>query len=163
MTNNNRVDLAGEGLDYAIRYGDGAWHGTQADPVMAAPLTTLCAPAVAAHLRSPADLARETLLRSYRPDEWPRWFAIAGAPCPPLRGPVFDSSALMAAAAMSGLGVALAPAAMFARDLAAERLARPFAFELDAGRYWLTRLHSKRETGAMRAFREWLMTAAEAV
>lgn len=161
MTNNNRVDLAGEGLDYAIRYGDGAWHGTQADPIMAAPLTPLCAPAVAARLKAPADLARETLLRSYRPDEWPRWFAAAGAPSPPLRGPVFDSSALMATAAMSGLGVALAPAAMFARELAAERLARPFPFELDAGRYWLTRLHSKRETGAMRAFREWLMAAAE--
>uniref|UniRef100_UPI000370A5A5 LysR family transcriptional regulator n=1 Tax=Herbaspirillum lusitanum TaxID=213312 RepID=UPI000370A5A5 len=28
LTNNNRVDLAGEGLDYAIRFGDGAWHGT---------------------------------------------------------------------------------------------------------------------------------------
>lgn len=160
MTNNNRVDLAGEGLDYAIRYGDGAWHGTQADPIMAAPLTPLCAPAVAARLKAPADLARETLLRSYRPDEWPRWFAAAGAPCPPLRGPVFDSSALMAAAAMSGLGVALAPAAMFARDLAAERLVQPFPVTLDAGRYWLTRLMSRRESAAMGAFREWLLGSA---
>jgi DNA-binding transcriptional LysR family regulator len=32
FTNNNRVDLAGEGLDYAIRFGDGAWHGTEAEP-----------------------------------------------------------------------------------------------------------------------------------
>ncbi|MBV9373239.1 MAG: LysR family transcriptional regulator, partial [Alphaproteobacteria bacterium] len=30
FTNNNRVDLAGEGLDCAIRFGDGAWHGTEA-------------------------------------------------------------------------------------------------------------------------------------
>ena len=30
MTNNNRVDLAGEGLDFAIRFGDGAWHGIHA-------------------------------------------------------------------------------------------------------------------------------------
>lgn len=37
--NNNRVDLAGEGLDYAIRFGDGAWHGTHAERLMAAPLT----------------------------------------------------------------------------------------------------------------------------
>ena len=27
-THNNRVDPAAEGLDYAIRYGGGAWHGT---------------------------------------------------------------------------------------------------------------------------------------
>ena len=30
FTNNNRVDIAGEGLDYAIRFGDGLWHGTEA-------------------------------------------------------------------------------------------------------------------------------------
>ncbi len=29
-TNNNRVDIAEEGLDFAIRFGDGAWHGTDA-------------------------------------------------------------------------------------------------------------------------------------
>lgn len=29
-THNNRVDPAAEGLDYTIRYGGGAWHGTEA-------------------------------------------------------------------------------------------------------------------------------------
>src|SRR4051812_8234000 len=56
LTNNNRVDLAGEGLDLAIRFGDGAWHGTHAAPILDAPLTALCAPAVAARLRAPGDL-----------------------------------------------------------------------------------------------------------
>lgn len=157
MTNNNRIDLAGEGLDCAIRYGDGAWHGTQAVPVLDAPLSPLAAPAIAARLATPADLLRETLLRSYRADEWPRWLALAGAACPPLRGPVFDSSALMVAAALAGHGVALAPPVMFGNDLAAERLVQPFALELPAGRYWLTRLHSRPETAAMRAFRTWLV------
>src|SRR3546814_11749226 len=50
-TNNNRVDLAGEALDYAIRFGDGAWHGTHAEPLLAAPLAPLCAPAIAARLK----------------------------------------------------------------------------------------------------------------
>jgi LysR family transcriptional regulator of beta-lactamase len=160
MTNNNRVDLAGEGLDFAIRYGDGAWHGTHAEPVLAAPLAPLCAPHLAARLTGPVDLARETLLRSYRADEWLRWFAAAGAAAPPLRGPVFDSSALMVAAAIAGHGIALAPPAMFARDLAAERLVQPFPTTLDAGRYWLTRLMSRRESPAMRGFREWLLGSA---
>lgn len=160
LTNNNRVDLAGEGLELAIRYGDGAWHGTHALPILDAPLTPLCAPAVAARLRQPADLRRETLLRSYRPDEWPRWFGEAGLEPPVLRGPVFDSSALMAAAAEAGQGVALAPWAMFTRELTTERLARPFAVELSAGRYWLTRLHSRAESDAGRAFRDWLLEEA---
>lgn len=156
MTNNNRVDLAGEGLDLAVRYGDGAWHGTHAEPILSAPLTPLCAPSVAARLKGPASLAGETLLRSYRADEWTRWFEAAHAPCPPLRGPVFDSSVLMTAAAASGLGVALAPAAMFARDLSAERLVRPFDVEVHLGGYWLTRLNSRPDSPAMAVFRAWM-------
>lgn len=162
MSNNNRVDLAGEGLDYAIRFGDGAWHATHSVPLVAAPLVPLCAPAIAARLTAPADLAREMLLRSYRADEWPRWFEAAGASCPRLAGPVFDSSALMIAAALAGHGVALAPPAMFTADLAAERLVQPFAAEVDLGRYWLTRLHSRRESVAMTAFAQWLWDEAGA-
>lgn len=160
MTNNNRVDLAGEGLNIAIRYGDGAWHGTHADPIVDAPLTPLCAPALAARLSEPADLTREILLRSYRGDEWPRWFEAAGVASPQLRGPVFDSSAVMVAAAEAGAGVALAPASMFSREMTTERLVRPFAIEVALGGYWLTRLRSRVETDAMRAFRAWLETDA---
>jgi LysR family transcriptional regulator of beta-lactamase len=161
MTNNNRVDLAGEGLDCAIRFGDGAWHGTEAARLFAAPLTPLCAPALARRLRQPADLPRETLLRSYRMDEWPRWFALSGIPAPNIRGFVFDSSLTMAEAAAQGVGVALLPARMFERDLRAGRLARPFAEEVALGAYWLTRLKSRRETEAMAAFREWLLARPE--
>ena len=159
MTNNNRTDLATEGLDLAIRFGDGAWHATHADPLMAAPLTPLCAPALAERLRAPSDLGGETLFRSYRADEWPRWFTAAGVSAVPSRATVFDSSVPMVAAAIAGLGVALAPAAMFAHDLATERLVRPFATEVETGRYWLTRLHSRAESAAMTAFREWLAPA----
>ncbi len=160
MTNNNRVDLAGEGLDLAIRFGDGAWHGTHADPILRAPLAPLCTPDVAARLTDPAALARETLLRSYRADEWPRWFAAAGAACPPLRGPLFDSSILMVQAALRGLGVALAPPALFDADLRAGRLIQPFETSVDLGGYWLTRLMSRADSPALADFRHWLTTAA---
>ncbi|TPG21034.1 LysR family transcriptional regulator [Sphingomonas koreensis] len=156
MTNNNRADLAGEGLDLAIRFGDGAWHGVHAAPIMAAPLAPLCTPAIAGRLRTPQSLAGETLLRSYRADEWPRWFDRAGLPPPSLRGPVFDSSTLMIAAAEAGLGVALAPPAMFLDELMAERLVQPFGIEIDSGSYWLTRLMSRPESPAMRTFGQWL-------
>lgn len=155
-TNNNRVDLAGEALDFAIRFGDGAWHGTHAEPLFAAPMAPVCAPSVAARLKTPADLTAEPLLRSYRSDEWALWFAAAGVPAPVLRGPIFDSSALMATAAAAGHGVALVPVAMFARELATETLVQPFAQTIDAGRYWLTRLMSRTESDTMRRFRMWL-------
>ncbi len=162
LTNNNRVDLAGEGLDLAIRFGDGSWHGTEATPLLAAPLAPLCAPALARGLSQPGDLASLPLLRSYRAEEWARWFAAAGVPCPTLRGPVFDSSPVMASAAAAGLGVALLPAALFAADLASERLVQPLALTIDAGRYWLTRLRSRPETPAMQTFHLWLLAETAA-
>ena len=155
-TNNNRVDIAEEGLDFAIRFGDGAWHGTEAVPLFPAPLTALCSAETAARLKQPADLAKETLLRSYRSDEWPAWFEAAGVEdVPPLTGPVFDSAALMVEAALAGQGVALAPAILFGG-----RAARPFATEVDLGGYWLTRIKSKRPSSAMTAFETWLVAAA---
>lgn len=158
LTNNNRADLAGEGLDYAIRYGDGSWHGTEAVPLFAAPLTPFCAPALAARLRNAEDLAAHALLRSYRADEWPRWFAAAGAPEPSrMRGLTFDSSVTMAEAAARGVGIALLPAPMFEAEERSGRLARPFATEITLGSYWLTSLKSRRETPAMQAFKGWLL------
>lgn len=161
MTNNNRVDLAGEGLDCAVRFGDGAWHGTEATRLFAAPLSPLCAPSLARRLRRPADLVRETLLRSYRVDEWEQWLAVAELASPAVRGFVFDSSLTMAEAAMQGVGVALLPARMFERDLRQGRLVRPFAAEVALGDYWLTRLKSRSETPAMAAFRAWLLARPE--
>lgn len=160
FTNNNRVDLAGEGLDYAIRFGDGAWHGTEAVPLLEAPLAPLCSPALARQLRDPADLLALPLLRSYRADEWPRWLALVGIASPTLRGPVFDSSITMAEAAMQGTGVALAPAAMLGRAIEEGRLVRPFAQELTIGGYWLTWLKSRPVTPAMIAFRDWIVAEA---
>lgn len=157
LTNNNRVDLAGEGLDYAIRFGDGAWHGTDAERLFSAPLAPMCAPEIAVRLRRPADLAGETLLRSYRSEEWTEWFAAAGTACPPIRGFIFDSSLTMAEAAAQQAGVALLPVLMFERELQQGRLVCPFETSTGAGAYWLTRLKSKQETSAMLVFRDWLL------
>ena len=160
MTNNNRVDVAAEGLDGAIRFGDGAWHGMEAVPLFEAPMAPLCPPALAARLSRPADLAGERLLRSYRADEWPGWFAAAGCDCPPIRGPVFDSSWIMVEAALQGHGVALAPVMMFSRELEAGRLVQPFATSISQGRYWLTWPRAKPPRPALTAFAEWLSMAA---
>jgi LysR family transcriptional regulator of beta-lactamase len=162
LTHNNRVDLAAEGLDWAIRFGDGAWHGTEALPLVAPPLSPVCAPVIARRLRTPADLARETLLRSYRSDEWTRWFAAARVPPPLLRGPVFDSSITMAEAAAQGAGVALLPPALFGEALRGERLVQPFDIGVGLGGYWLTRLKSRPETEAMRVFAAWLRASVDA-
>jgi LysR family transcriptional regulator, regulator of gene expression of beta-lactamase len=162
LTNNNRVDIAGEGLDFAIRFGDGSWHGTEAVRLFAAPLTPVCAPNIAKKLRRPSDLKREVLLRSYRPDEWPQWFAAAGLVSPTIKGAMFDSSIIMAEVAARGAGVALLPASMFAEELRQGRLVRPFKIDIHTGDYWLTSLRSKHQSAAMLAFKTWLLARVSA-
>ena len=110
-THNNRVDPAAEGLDYTIRYGGGAWHGTEATFLCHAPLAPLCSPDIAVGLHTPADILKFTLLRSYRRDEWSAWMQAAGEhpPSPTHRVMVFDSSVTMLEAAQTGVGVAIAP------------------------------------------------------
>ncbi|MFO2464353.1 LysR family transcriptional regulator [Pseudomonas sp. 15FMM2] len=163
-THNNRVDVAAEGLDYAIRFGAGAWHGTEACQLLEAPLTALCAAHIAEQLRSPSDLLKHTLLRSYRSDEWTQWFQAAGLPADTLvpRSIVFDSSLAMMEAALQGVGVALAPALMFSRHLATDVIRQPFDVGITTGSYWLTRLQSRAETPAMLAFKGWLREHCEA-
>ncbi|ACY32825.1 transcriptional regulator, LysR family [Comamonas thiooxydans] len=158
LTNNNRVDLAGEGLDAAVRFGDGAWHGTHAQMLLRAPLSPMCTPMLAQQLREPADLALQTLLRSYRTQEWEGWFAGLDQAAPLARGAMFDSSLTLAEAAAQGAGIALLPARMFEHMLQQGRLVRPFAHEVDTGAYWLTYLKSRQASAALQTFRQWLMT-----
>ena len=159
-TNNNRVDIAAEGLDYTIKFGNGAWHDIEADALFETPLSVLCIPPIARQLRSPEDVAHQVLLRSYRADEWPSWFEAAHVAPPQIRGLVFDSSVLMVEAAMQGAGVALAPPLMFSRQLAAGMIEQPFPITISKGSYWLTRLKSRTMTPAMEMFRNWLSEQA---
>lgn len=156
-TNNNVVNLAAEGLDFAIRFGSGQWPATHNDMLCEAPLTVLCTPETAQRLSQPADLLQENLLRSYRADEWDNWFAAAGVTAERINGAVFDSSRLMIETVIHTGGAALVPAMMFTRELAAGQLVRPFAIEINMGGYWLTHLKSKPVTPAMEIFRDWIV------
>lgn len=157
-TNNNRVEIAREGLDAAIRFGEGRWAGIEAHHIMDAPMTPFCMPGT--DLQTPANLSRHTLLRSYRVDEWPAWFAQAGERCPSLTGPVLDSSIGLGDLAASGFGVALLPVPMFERHVRSGRLVRPFATAVTLGSYWLTVPKERRMTDALVTLLDWMREAS---
>ncbi|OKO77281.1 LysR family transcriptional regulator [Bradyrhizobium sp. NAS80.1] len=157
FANNNRVDLAGEGLDYAIRFGDGAWHGTNAERLVDVHFAPMCAPTIAKRLKTPVDLHKEVLLRSYRMGEWAQWFEVVKCRQPRMTGPTFDSSVSLAHAAAQGAGVALLPVILFSDDVSRKRLVCPYDSQVYLGSYWLTSLKSKRLSLAMQAFRDWIL------
>ncbi len=160
-TNNNVVNLAAEGLDFAIRFGEGVWPSTHNERLFDAPLTVMCTPVTAKRLTTPADLFKENLLRSYRSDEWDNWFTAAGVTPVRINGAIFDSSRLMIETAIHSGGVALAPAKMFARELDSGLLVCPFSIAINQGSYWLTYLKSRPMTPSMALFHSWILKQAQ--
>ena len=159
LTNNNVVDLWTESLDFAIRFGDGAWHGIAAKRLIPARMAPMCSPAMAARINSPRDLAHFPLLRSYRSQDWPAWFEAAGIDGIIAGGAIFDASHLMAIAAARGAGVALLPSSMFAHEEASGSLVQPFGITVDRGSYWLTHLASRSLNESAQVFADWLFKA----
>ncbi len=155
-THNNLVNLAADGTDIAIRFGDGLWSASHNSKLLDAPMTVLCPPDIARQLQTPADLKHHPLMRTFRKDEWECWLQVAKVEPWRICGPVFDSSRLMVESAMQCGGVALAPAVMFERELQSGLLARPFSEEVDLGSYWLTYLKSRPKTAALKAFEHWV-------
>jgi LysR family transcriptional regulator, glycine cleavage system transcriptional activator len=89
-------------------------------------VTPLCAPALAANIRTARDLLRQTLIESEaKKVRWPAWFAANGLVAPEPRGPRFDRSFLSLSAAVEELGVALESTRLAERELASGRLVRP--------------------------------------
>lgn len=161
MTHNNVVNLAAEGVDFAIRFGEGLWPLVENTPLFSTSHTVLCTEKVAANLISPLDLKDRNLLRSYRKDEWEKWFLAAQVEPWRVKGPVFDSSRLMIEAAILTDSVALVPSCMFEHEISAGALVQPFDIGVTLGGYWLSRLKSKPMTSAMMIFQQWILEEAQ--
>ena len=102
--------------------------GLEVIPLGEETIAPLCAPAIAARIARPADLAAERLIESeHNAVRWPDWFAANGLGPPPSGGPAYDRSFLAIAAAADALGVALESTRLAARELASGRLVQPLA------------------------------------
>ncbi len=161
------VDLAREGVDVALRGGQGQWPGLTAHFLV---------PAVQAPLVSPEFLARtggitrpEDLLDIPRigiAREWKEWFQAAGVTVATERLQsrlASDAQALEVASALGGHGAALGSPIFFARELAEGRLVMPFdAVARYTGGYWLAYPTERARVRKIAAFRDWALAEAAA-
>ncbi len=157
MTHNNVVNLAAEGTDFAIRFGEGLWPLVENISLFSTAHTVVCSEKVGHKLKHPIDLKEHQLMRSYRKDEWEKWFLAAEIEPWRVKGPIFDSSRLIVEAALMTNGIALVPSCMFENELSAGLLVQPFNISVTLGGYWLSRLKSKPMTPAMVIFQNWLL------
>ncbi|MDO8422581.1 MAG: LysR substrate-binding domain-containing protein [Parvibaculum sp.] len=143
QTLDSNIELRLQTSDEPVtRMGKGSFHvavrremmplpkGFVAAPFLAESEIPVCAPklARALKLKTPADLARATLLHAdTRPAAWSRWLAAAGAAKVEQSATTqrFDHFYLALQAASDGLGVALGPLPIIADDLASGRLVAP--------------------------------------
>lgn len=92
-----------------------------------------------------------------RPNAWPTWLAAHPDAPRPRTTRLLDHHFLMAEAALGGLGVALAPQAIAADDVAAGRLEAPFGFDRDGTEYGLIHPKAMVISEGLSALREWLL------
>lgn len=104
-----------EGIDVAIRFGNGHWPGFDSQLLFREAIVPVASPDYVernATVRHPLDLLNHRLLHALSVErswyDWQQWFEHFGIAFPnPLPGPKFDNHLLMMQAALSGRGVAL--------------------------------------------------------
>ena len=168
LTNRTRPFLfADTEFDAALYFGDADWPGTRASFLMRENPVPVCSPAlIAPHsvLDARQIAALPLLQQSTRPYAWRQWFGSLGLQVEgDLRGPRYELFSMLAQAAMHGMGVALIPPLMIQRELAEGRLVVPLehALQLSDKAYYLVIPERKLELAALRAFRDWLLDAAQ--
>jgi LysR family transcriptional regulator, glycine cleavage system transcriptional activator len=158
-------DYKKEKIDLGIRLGVGGWAGLNAAPMFDEAISPVCTPDYRDRLglRTPADLARATLLRNvWTP--WVTWFAAAGLDWPePASGSIYDNSPLMLAATLDSQGVALGRHWLVVDELRAGRLVTPFEISVrDDFQYWLAWPAARSANADAVLLREWLAAKAAA-
>lgn len=151
------------GIDLMIVYGDDrAWRRT-AEPLLHEALQPLCAPALAAGIRVPADLLSRPLIGTRgNALSWADWFRRQGIDAG-RAGPALelDPSDVAIDAAAKGLGVVLESDVLTEDERRDGRLVAPLAAHaVTAAAYWLLPVAGDGDRAAVGRVRSWLLAAA---
>ncbi len=148
--------------DVSIQYGVRSdWPDLEADKIVDEQLFPVCSPSVAATLRVPSDLERQTIIRTASPlilrDDWPLWLERAGIPDIDFASEInCDLLYPSYQAAIEGLGVAMGRSAVVKHDLVHKRLVEPFAIRLNSSLgYYLVMAPQRTKLEKVRLFRLW--------
>jgi len=164
-------DMIINGIDVALRYGDGGWPGVESTRLFETETFPVCTPAYLSRhgpIAGAADLARHTLLNlDGPPHSGENWdWMLAGLGVEPDRPPRivgFDSYASVIQAALDGQGIALGFTRIVDGLLQRGQLIRPIGDALKKGyAVWLVAPAGVRPSGAAAAFRDWILAEAAA-
>lgn len=166
-TRQRPVDFALEPFDAAISYGSPNWPSTIAHHLMDVDVVPVCSPKLhaARPIRTPSDIMTyPTLHQLSRPTRWAEWMEEAGVKLDgPLRGHSYEQFAMIAQAAVAGLGVALLPVFMLEEELASKKLEIVSdQFLATKTSYYLVVPESRASSAAVKLLIDWLVGQARA-
>ena len=153
--------LARGEVNIDIRYGEGDWPGVEVMHFLSETIFPVCSPAIITPekpLRAPADLRHHTLLHDVMVTDWRTWLGEAGVSEVDVeRGPGFNHSHLVTAAAINGDGVALGRSALVADAIHKGQLIKPFGLALPCKfSYHAVCSYGSLSDPVVAAFRDWL-------
>ncbi len=159
-------DFAQVPMDAAIHFGTPHWAGAVCEYLMHEKVVPLCSPGYQKQhgIRQIQDLSSVVLLQqTTRPAQWADWFEQVGAESThALRGPRFEQFAMIAQAAVSGLGVALLPRFLVENEITAGALVELFPHALTStDAYYLVYPESRANAPLVQAFRDWLLAQCD--
>ncbi|BDT68850.1 glycine cleavage system transcriptional activator [Comamonadaceae bacterium OS-1] len=159
-------DFAQEPLDAAIHFGAPLWAGAVCEYLMHEQVVPVCSPAYQQRLgiTQVQDLTKAVLLQqTTRPTLWADWFEQVGTDGQhALRGPRYEQFAMIAQAAVSGLGAALLPRFLVEAEIASGALVQLFDQALQSSdAYYLVYPEPRAQAPLVMAFRDWIRGAAQ--
>lgn len=162
---NALVNFAESDFHAAIRYGRGSWPGLEVHKLLDEWTLPVCSPDMLADIgpiESAADLAKHHLLHSGS-DLQKIWFELIGTVGAQHRGPRFDDSVSVVAAAEQGMGIGLVRWSLVAAELAAGRLVRPCPLAVKIGTaFYFVAPAQYIDLPKVAVFRSWLTECCQA-
>lgn len=138
-----KLDFARDEVDAAIRFTrQNEEPGCYVETLIEELLSPVCAPSIAAKLKTPEDLRTVPLLHDdsmsmmANPPHWGHWLQAAGVEMDWSKGTKFSNADHSLAAAAEGGGVALGRLSLAADDLRSGRLVAPFDLAVNTGAHF---------------------------
>jgi len=151
-----------DGVDIAIRAGDGNWPGTVTKLDLNLDLSPVCHPSLLKGdrpLKRPEDLKHHKLLHEDNHEDWKSWLETAGVTgVDPKSGDIMNDSNSLGIAVENCQGVALGRMALIENDLKLGRIAKPFSVSIPSPfAYYLVCPEKKINEKNVKLFRDFVL------
>lgn len=161
QANDAVIDLAREGVDVAIRGGQGHWPGLEARLLTHSRLVPMCSPGWLARHGPIPDAAALLALPRLSPDDqwWHDWLTAMGVDAVAAGPPAIalDSQVMEGRAAMAGQGVAILTHYFWKAEVEAGLLVEAVpSYVRDKASYWIVYPPPARNAHKIKAFRDWI-------